>query len=122
LSDAPPYEALSYVWGPFNSPDDPDLIQLNDCGFEVTTNLWRALYALRHETKDRVLWIDAICINQGDLEERSSQVQLMRDVYRKARSVVVWLGEEGTWTTELFKYLKKTRSTRVRAVFSYYTL
>jgi hypothetical protein len=40
------------------------------------------------------LWIDAICINQADLDERKQQVQLMRDVYSGASRVVVWLREK----------------------------
>jgi len=59
LNDHPLYEALSYVWGPYDL-DDPYLIELNGYGFEVTVNLSRALYSLRSETVKRVLWIDAI--------------------------------------------------------------
>ncbi|KAH6709582.1 heterokaryon incompatibility protein-domain-containing protein [Leptodontidium sp. MPI-SDFR-AT-0119] len=105
LKDAPPYEALSYVWGPFDEKD-PDLILLNDYGFVVTTNLSRAMYSLRKEDTDRILWIDAISIDQDDLDERSSQVQLMRDIYRAASGTVVWLGEELLYTDRTFDLLK----------------
>jgi len=42
----------------------------------------------------RVVWIDAICINQDDLDERSSQLQIMGDIYSQAQDVVIWLGDD----------------------------
>ncbi|PVH88545.1 HET-domain-containing protein [Cadophora sp. DSE1049] len=105
LKHAPPYEALSYVWGPFDD-EDPDLILLDEHGFVVTSNLLWALYSLRRKDADRVLWIDAICIDQDDLEERSSQVQLMRDIYKASTGTVVWLGDELPFTNRTFDLLK----------------
>ena len=61
---------------------------------DVTRNLAVALQHLRYQHKPRVLWIDAICINQQDVHERSAQVQLMGDIYRSARQTTVWLGPE----------------------------
>lgn len=61
---------------------------------EVTQNLATALIYLRHTSEARILWIDALCINQEDMEERSSQVARMADIYRLAHRVVVWLGPE----------------------------
>lgn len=61
---------------------------------EVRQNLATALIYLRHKSEARVLWIDALCINQEDMEERSSQVARMADIYRLAHRVVVWLGPE----------------------------
>ncbi len=71
LTNHPPYEALSYVWGPYDE-DDPGLILLDQYAFAVTANLSRALYCLRRENVARTLWIDAIYINQNNLDERSS--------------------------------------------------
>ena len=85
----PPYEALSYAWG------DPKItfpISLSDHEFQVTTNLLLALQHLRYANKVRVFWIDAIAINQQDLDERAGQVMLMADIYGKAASVRIWLG------------------------------
>jgi len=59
---------------------------------EATQNLAAALVDLRYPAEPRVLWIDAICINQKDKSERSSQVARMADIYRLADRVVVWLG------------------------------
>ena len=61
---------------------------------DVTRNLAVALRHLRYEREPRVLWIDAICINQQDVHERSAQVQCMGDIYRSARQTTVWLGPE----------------------------
>lgn len=83
------YEALSYVWGIMICPR-PAL--LNGRAFSITHNLDTALRHLRHSSKARVLWVDAVCINQQDDEEKSSQVQLMPDIYSKATKVIVWLG------------------------------
>ena len=61
---------------------------------DVTRNLAVALQHLRYEHEPRVLWIDAICINQQDVHERSAQVERMGDIYRSARQTTVWLGPE----------------------------
>jgi hypothetical protein len=57
-------------------------------------NLSLALRHIRHETNASVLWVDAICINQGDVKERAHQVQMMGLAYNKAKNVIAWLGEE----------------------------
>jgi hypothetical protein len=106
------YTALSYVWGDatrtksiqlgyhqlptsepahaWSSTPSPGV----DCyeSFQVTTNLERALRHLRDRASERILWVDAICINQSDWEERLSQVKMMGSVYKKAVEVRIWLG------------------------------
>lgn len=59
----------------------------------ITTNLYLALLRLRDRSLARIIWVDAICINQESLEERCEQVQLMALIYSKANRVLVWLGE-----------------------------
>ncbi|KAK3946547.1 heterokaryon incompatibility protein-domain-containing protein, partial [Pseudoneurospora amorphoporcata] len=86
-----PYEALSYVWG---SEDKPCFIFINGCKLAVGKNLYAALLHLRDHSIKRTIWIDAICINQGDNEEKGHQVQSMAKIYAKASRVIVWLGEE----------------------------
>lgn len=86
----PEYEALSYAWG--TPARGESRISLNGSTFPVTSNLESALRALRYEDKDRVLWIDAVCINQDDLRERSEQVQIMANIYQRARATVAWAG------------------------------
>lgn len=85
----PEYEALSYVWG---EPQLSRLIWVGDKILPVTKNLDAALENLRYLDKPRTLWIDAICINQSDLDERSQQVLLMKNIYRDASQVLIWLG------------------------------
>lgn len=106
LEDDPPYEALSYVWG---NPDPPSRILCNGKSFRVTPNLGAALQHLRYAdaSKARILWIDAICINQADLDERSQQVSFMKEVYGLARSVTVWLGEDDGTASSAISIIQK---------------
>jgi len=61
----------------------------------VTPNLCSAIQRLRYAKEPRKVYINTICINYMDLEERSQQVSFMRDIYIVGRkSVVVWLGED----------------------------
>ncbi|KAI1118234.1 heterokaryon incompatibility protein-domain-containing protein [Nemania sp. NC0429] len=83
------YEALSYVWG---SLDECYSISLNGSELSVTENLHTALAELRDRYIERIMWIDAICINQGNDTEKEEQIRLMPEIYRKASRVVVWLG------------------------------
>ena len=89
LIDLPSYESLSYCWG--NKGGYP--ILCNSCPITIQQNLFHALRALRLRDAERILWVDAVCINQNDNTERSSQVQLMRQIYQSSIRVVVWLGE-----------------------------
>ncbi len=83
------YEALSYVWGDKNGS-----VPITCDGREllVTPNCASALRHLRHKLTRRVLWIDAICIDQLSVEERNCQVPLMGEIYTTARKVIIWLG------------------------------
>jgi hypothetical protein len=60
---------------------------------QIRKNLEAALRHLRLTQEARYLWVDAICINQDDMDERSRQVSIMSEIYSKASQVVVWLGE-----------------------------
>src|SRR3569833_3269974 len=83
-------QALSYVWG------DPKETKKKSkkTGFqEVTKNLHSALVRLRHPQRERTLWIDALCITQTNLDEKRHQIALMRTIYKKANTVIKWLGE-----------------------------
>ena len=95
-SEDPKFEALSYTWG---STDDPVDINIHNGlakprTLAITRNLATALPYLRYEDRDRVLWVDAICVNQRDQDERSNQVQRMADIYSRAELVVAWLGSD----------------------------
>ncbi|PMD28507.1 HET-domain-containing protein, partial [Hyaloscypha hepaticicola] len=86
------YEALSYTWG---DPDDTTLISCTEEGstLAVTRNCEAALRSLRLEYEERTLWIDAICIDQSNVDERGQQVRLMSDIYKQAQQVIAYLGE-----------------------------
>ena len=87
----PIYEALSYVWG---DPKDRKDIRLNDHLFDITENLWMVLRRLRDPVVSRVLWIDAIYINQKDNDEKSHQVAMMGKIYSSRQKAIIWLGED----------------------------
>lgn len=93
----PKFEALSYMWGT-EKIDEP--ITLNGALFEVKRNLLDALRFLRGQVAvgkaRQPFWIDAICINQADLKERTRQVRIMDEIYNRAATVVVWLGTKYT--------------------------
>jgi hypothetical protein len=86
-------EVLSYVWG---EPVFDKVIWIDGRSFGVTENLYSILCNLRRCDATRVIWIDAICINQSDLEEKTHQVRLMRDIFSKAQNTVIWLGCRAT--------------------------
>ncbi|KAI0802245.1 heterokaryon incompatibility protein-domain-containing protein [Xylaria sp. FL0064] len=104
FSDRPKYIALSYTWG-FSYPDNskvpisyqdstgkPALITINHESLLVRRNLYLALLHLRSITQPITLWVDAICINQADTDERNRQVSLMSFIYTRATMVISWLG------------------------------
>jgi hypothetical protein len=84
------YEALSYVWG---NPDEKLPIFIGKQRFDVTVNLHAALSRLRNHSIERILWIDAIGIDQENQEEKEHQIQFMARIYNQANRVIVWLGE-----------------------------
>ncbi|KAK8022697.1 HET-domain-containing protein [Apiospora rasikravindrae] len=82
----PDYEAVSYTWG---SADNPRAISVDGSKFLVTYNLWSLLHDIRYQSEDRILWIDAICIDQANDRERGHQVQQMDRIYRFAQRVIL---------------------------------
>jgi hypothetical protein len=87
----PKFEALSYVCG---DPKSVGSVDCNQASISITSNLAKALLHFRKKTSARVLWIDAICVNQRDLRERSQQVSLMAAIYSRAHRVTIWVGDE----------------------------
>jgi hypothetical protein len=91
FANNPNFEALSYVWGD-GSPRKG--IQCGSGTIDVTLNLYSALRHLRLPDCPRRIWIDALCINQADLTEKSVQVKNMGRIYQIASRTLIWLGEE----------------------------
>jgi hypothetical protein len=88
LHSCPTYDAISYCWG--KAPLTQD-IYIHGRAFKVAPHVEELLYHLSSYRHDRLLWIDAICIDQRDNAEKDRQIPLMRDIYRRAASVIVWL-------------------------------
>ncbi|KAH6666782.1 heterokaryon incompatibility protein-domain-containing protein, partial [Halenospora varia] len=86
------YEALSYTWGVKSSIDKKHSIYVNGYRQSVTPNLHSALSSLRHHSRSRTLWVDTICINQADVQERCHQILLMARIYAGASKVLIYLG------------------------------
>lgn len=84
------YEAVSYVWG---ESVNKRSVRVSGHKVEVTNNLYDALRRLRNPHNKRALWIDQLCINQWDLEEKAHQVNLMRNIYKRCSRCLIWLGE-----------------------------
>lgn len=100
------YEAVSYAWGP------PNLTEQLRVGFDgehgylkVTQVVKDMLHSVRDQTYTRHLWIDALCINQTDIDEKSHQVQRMGKIYGDAERVLVWLGKDNPEVKEVVEAL-----------------
>ena len=98
LAQAPPFQAVSYVWG---DPNITEPVLAGGCSLLVTKNLLAALSRIHKHCgvesdwpePPAFLWIDAICINQQDTVEKQHQIRLMRDIYTGAAEVIMWVGE-----------------------------
>jgi len=91
LNECPEYEALSYAWG---DPSVTKRIFLQGCPFEATVNLVSALQHLRQSGNARIMWVDALCIDQSNVAERGHQVAFMAKIYSGALRDILWLGDD----------------------------
>ena len=98
LNEAPPYEAISYTWG---SGIKDHLIFFNHKWLPTTRNVHKLLHDRCSYARTRWIWIDAVCIDQDDLEEKKVQIELMGEIYRTADRVVIWLDDREITHTEL---------------------
>lgn len=99
------YVAVSYAWGP---PDGTQAVETNDgTVIFITSNLWDFLSTQSRELAGRLLWIDQICINQGNLSERACQVRLMSRIFENATETVIWLGQENEDTEHVFQCIQR---------------
>jgi hypothetical protein len=101
------YEALSYLWG---DPNHTSPISLNGSTFEITKNLECALRHLRCKESSRCLWVDAVCINQRNKDEKSKQVRRMGEIYSQATKVYAWLGEPDPQIDCVFTVLQEFKN------------
>lgn len=91
LSEALDYEAISYCWG---DPADTRTVYCDGLPLQVTNSLFTALKRLRLREQTRVLWADAVCIDQRNTPEKNEQVKLMSRIYAGPKRVLIWLGED----------------------------
>jgi hypothetical protein len=113
LQDSPCYTALSYCWG---DPSNSKTVLVNTSIFRTTDNLASALWYIRKhfasgsliDDLPQLLWIDAICINQENLEERNRQIRLMQTVYASAANVLSWLGCGDDLISRAFDFIRQT--------------
>jgi hypothetical protein len=87
------YEALSYSWKAAGAVETQTVI-CNGQEIPIQGNLYHALLHIRRTTSPRVIWADALCINQSNVSERSQQVQVMSAIYKSAGATLIWLGKE----------------------------
>jgi len=111
------YVALSYCWQPGdrssrNQSDDSRALLCNGLVTYVGANLFDALMHFSSLRKPPLLWVDALCIHQEDVDERNHQVSLMGHVYRLAEHVAIWLGSESHNVNELWKLLAWSTESR----------
>ncbi|KAL6865553.1 hypothetical protein ACO1O0_001647 [Amphichorda felina] len=104
LDDSPKFEALSYTWGPPRPNYD---IAIDGKPFTVGRNLRKALDDLRFADRPRVVWTDAVCINQTDNDEKSHQIKLMRTIYGCAQVVCAWIDHSVPLMNPVFEDLEK---------------
>ncbi|KAG9231528.1 heterokaryon incompatibility protein-domain-containing protein [Amylocarpus encephaloides] len=100
------YDALSYVWG---DPDNPRSIYIGEHDLPVTRNLHAALSRLRNFSLERIIWVDAICIDQTNTKEKEQQIQIMAKIYSQANRVLVWLGEAADNSDQALEEIRATR-------------
>jgi hypothetical protein len=100
------YEALSYVWG---DPGKTLPIIIHGKAFNVTANLHAALLQLRNHSIERILWVDAICIDQDNQAEKEHQIGYMADIYGQANRVLVWLGKAADDSDLAFEEMRHFR-------------
>ncbi|KAI0906022.1 HET-domain-containing protein [Ustulina deusta] len=102
LREAPRYSALSYAWG---NAETNRVMKVDDIFIRIPQNLFNALITLRPPQSPLRLWVDYLCINQQNDEEKAWQVALMRDIYSQADQVLAWLGPGDGESQRAMEYL-----------------
>ena len=106
-------EAISYSWGP-NVPPENDLYckdAKNESSsfsvFKISTSLHSALVRFRDKTESRLIWADAVCIDQDNCPEKSSQVRHIANIYAKASRTLIWLGKGNSSDEKCIEFFKE---------------
>jgi hypothetical protein len=80
-------------------------ISVNGSPFYATKGLETTLVQLRLPNAVRKVWVNAVSINQNDIEERGQQVSMMKDIYAQANEVIIWLGKKTRTSERVIKFL-----------------
>ncbi|KAH6990081.1 heterokaryon incompatibility protein-domain-containing protein [Ilyonectria destructans] len=108
----PPYLALSYAW---QHDGRSQSVIINNKTCQVSETVEQALRQLRHRRNTVYVWVDQICINQDDKEEKNYQVQQMRHTYSEAEGVIAWLGMPFPNSKILFGFLQQIGAAVLKA-------
>lgn len=121
LSDAPKYEAISYRWG---SMKDTKQITIDGRPMQITKTLHDALQQIRSRRKKKLLWVDQLCIDQDNNEEKIQQVRMMDRIYETCTRCLIWFGQlddsvplqDAEAAFELLSYIAGARFVKTPAV------
>ncbi|KAH8598629.1 heterokaryon incompatibility protein-domain-containing protein [Bisporella sp. PMI_857] len=101
LESAPAYTAISYAWG---ANETTRTVFLNNASFGISVHVLEALNQFSFLVPgSHAIWLDKICINQGDNGEKADQVARMRDIYMQAEEVIIWMGATAHSSDELIE-------------------
>lgn len=98
------YTTLSYCWG---QPAFDSTLICNNIAVHITANLHYALRRVRQASFGLPIWVDQICIDQSNLQERSEQIQIMISIYRGSKRLFIYIGEEDGTTDAAFGFLQQ---------------
>jgi Heterokaryon incompatibility protein (HET) len=102
LDDKPKYTAMSYTWG---APERSHRIMINDADFQVTESLEIMLQHIQSSRQTLTLWIDQLCIDQDNYNEKKAQVGLMKKIYQEAIKTIIWLGPAADDSDQIMEFL-----------------
>jgi len=106
VANHPPYEAISYAWATQDGDDSRSQSVLCHGGtISITKTCEAALKLLRRQGRSRYLWVDAVCIDQGNITERNHQVAFMGTIFGNASQIVIYLGPGSEVTDRVLDYL-----------------
>lgn len=106
IEQSPEYYALSYAWGAPVPDFNLRIILIDDIVFKIRPTLFHFLSTMAKYHREKSLWVDTICIDQANVQERNHQVSLMGEIYREANEVYAWLGPGDDDTIYAIEHIK----------------
>ena len=99
------YSCLSYMWG---DEINQQLTSVNGCSLSIRSNLWNFLDIARCKLHSTPFWIDAVCIDQANTQEKNHQVAMMGEIYKQAKTVYAFLGTGDPALGEVMRFLPRS--------------